>query len=390
LTQRLLIASICHDVGGTRTVIPVLRAALRRDIAVQSFVAGPSVAVWEQEAPDIPCVVVEDLLSVTEADALLRGAEPAVLLSASGMYNRSEHTFRKAARGLGLPCVAVLDSWLNYRERFERSGEALDWPDAVCAIDERTAQGMRDAGLPADRVVVTGPANLEDSTRLCREAIAESRDAWRQEEGFSADETVVVFFSDPFYLAPDGRLFDGPGGVYDDGGQSLVGYTSTTSLGQLLAELERSCAAAGRTVRVVIKPHPLEWPDALEPFVGNASHPHVRADLRLHGNPRRWIAVSDLVAGMMSIALLEAALVGRPALSMEIGLKESGAEEPCLSNELGYTRGIFNRDALREAARAIASGTPGSLVTAPVESLHLEGAAGRILDVLVAKSAVAA
>lgn len=390
MTQPPVIASISHDVGGTRAIIPVLRAAMRRGIPVRSFVAGPSARVWEQEAPDVSFTVVDDLVPAAVAAAHLQSAGAAVLLSASGLYNRSEYTFRQAARGLGVPCVAALDSWLNYRERFERAGEPLDWPDVVCAIDDRTARGMRDAGLPADRLVLSGPANLEESTRLCREAIANSRDTWRGEEGLSDEDLVIVFFSDPFNMAPDGRLFDGRGGLYDADGKSLFGYSSTTSFTMLLTELERACKAARRPVHLVIKPHPLEWTEALRPVISGTPHPHVKVDIRTHGNPRRWIAVGDVVTGMMSIALLEAALVGRPALSLEMGLKETGADEPCLSNELGYTRGVFDRDALREAVQTVVSGSLGSLRTDPAELLKLDGSARRILDILIAKSARAA
>jgi hypothetical protein len=91
----------------------------------------------------------------------------------------------------------------------------------------------------------------------------------------------------------------------------------------------------------------------------------------------------DAVIGMMSIALLEAAVSGRPALSVEIGLLESGAEEPCISNLLVYTFAVYKREALRQALIDICKGNLAGVTTSRKVDLRVHGAARRTAAVVL-------
>ncbi len=62
----------------------------------------------------------------------LDGAQ--VLISGTGWASDLEHQARQLARKRGIPIVAVLDHWLNYRERFQRKGEEV-LPDALWVAD---------------------------------------------------------------------------------------------------------------------------------------------------------------------------------------------------------------------------------------------------------------
>ena len=61
-----------------------------------------------------------------------------VLISGTGWESDLEHRARRLARQRGIPSVAVLDHWLNYRERFQREGEEL-LPDALWVADAEAA-----------------------------------------------------------------------------------------------------------------------------------------------------------------------------------------------------------------------------------------------------------
>jgi hypothetical protein len=87
--------------------------------------------------------------------------------------------------------------------------------------------------------------------------------------------------------------------------------------------------------------------------------------------------------GMMTIALLEAALAGKPSISVELGLLESGAEDPCVGNTAGYTHPIYHRAALREAARHLCQGRYENLYPTPRTPLHTAGASSRVADAIL-------
>lgn len=66
----------------------------------------------------------------------LSGAQ--VLISGTGWASDLEHQARRLARQRGIPSVAVLDHWLNYRERFQREGDE-QLPDALWVADADAA-----------------------------------------------------------------------------------------------------------------------------------------------------------------------------------------------------------------------------------------------------------
>ena len=72
----------------------------------------------------------------------LAGAE--VLISGTGWASDLEHQARRLAHHRGIPCVAVLDHWVNYRERFQRKGEEV-LPDALWVADAEAAALAKDA-----------------------------------------------------------------------------------------------------------------------------------------------------------------------------------------------------------------------------------------------------
>ena len=65
-------------------------------------------------------------------ESSLQGA--CLLISGSGWSSDLEHKARALARQRGIPSVAVLDHWVNYRARFERGGEEV-LPDQLWVAD---------------------------------------------------------------------------------------------------------------------------------------------------------------------------------------------------------------------------------------------------------------
>jgi hypothetical protein len=381
---------VAHDAGGARAVIPVSEALQRAGAIVSACVAGPAAALWPLECRDVIAAAVDDALPVAEARRRLRVAGSDTVCTASGLYNRLEHTFRVAARAEGLRSIAVLDSWLNDAERFERTTDGLrevSRPHIVCAIDDRTRRGMLDAGFTAEQVVVTGPPNIERSVQIVRAVTTAERAAWRAEAEIDSADLVVAFFSEPFVTGPHGARFEGPGAIVGKDGRSLYGYTAVGVLEILLQELGAASHDFGRRCAILVKPHPSEWSPPLETVVAAHRSPTVRAVLcDASSGVTRVIAMADVAIGMMSIALLEAAVAGSPTLSVQPGLLESGADDPCLASILGYAHPIYERAALRHAVRRLVEQGPAALARTPDEPLLVNGAAERVADVILERT----
>ena len=386
------VALAAHDAGGARALFPVADELRRRGIDVCALVAGPAVKILHEETTGLPAFIGEDDASIESLTQYLSDSNADLLLSASGLYNRFEHTARLAARRLDLPVVALLDSWLNYGERFEREeGGAVTTsrPDQVCAIDEWTRDGVVAAGYDVDSVFVTGHPDLEKTVRNCQVNSESERGQLRREANVDEDALLIVFFSDPFYTGPNLEFYSGPGALMYPDGRPMFGYTVREILPAVLRELDAAMIAENTSCEFIVRPHPWEHEAALRAMIDNARLERVRVRLEKGLSVGHWIKCADALMGMMTIALLHAALGGKPSISVEIGLSESGQEDPCVSNILGYTRGVFDRDALRSACQLIARREWPALRTEPKYKLPLEGAAVRVADVLLGRKPAA-
>lgn len=382
----LRVLMVAHDAGGARALLPAARELRRRGAEVSAIRAGPAVRIFAEEAPEIGGPDLPDDTAPPELAEVLRRAAPDVLLSASGLYNCIEHRIRRAARAAGLPIVALLDSWLNYGERFERDGDARSLPDKVCAIDELTRRGMIAAGMSEEDVSVTGHPDLEAAVVRSRKWTAAERAAQRQEAGLPDGATVLTFFSDPFYIGSNDEFYSGPGALMHPDGTPLFGYTTRDILPAVIEELEAALAAQNGTALLLVRPHPSESPDALRRIIESTATSRLRLALQATGAADEAIRISDAVIGMMTIALLQAALVGVPAISVQIGFRESGADDPCIGHRLGYVRGVFDRAELRRVCALVAQHAWAAVRSVPSAPLPLDGAARRVADVVLGVS----
>jgi hypothetical protein len=119
LPQPLVLAA--HDAGAANIIFGWLKAF--PDLSVRAAMEGPARTIWERTFPDRP---------LTPLDAALDGA--AQMLSGTGWASRFEHEARQQARRSGIPAIAVVDHWVNYRQRFVRNGDEL-LPDEIWVSD---------------------------------------------------------------------------------------------------------------------------------------------------------------------------------------------------------------------------------------------------------------
>lgn len=241
-----------------------------------------------------------------------------------------ERRLIRQARRHGIPSVAVLDEWYDYRLRFaDGAGELSELPDMVCCQDTRAQAEAEAEGLPSECLTVTGSpyfAFLVDLRERYRSAPPPRPAAWPA----PSDAATVLLLSETHaadYGAAPGEA--GPLGPY-------LGYTEDSVAHDLLAALE-SC---GRPATLVERRHPSDLRPV--PPRGQATTAHTRApagDLW----PQIWHA--DIVVGMRSIALLEARLLGRPTASYQPG---AIGPEKCTAVRLGLIRRLETEAALAD------------------------------------------
>ena len=152
------------------------------------------------------------------------------------------------------------------------------------------------------------------------------------------------------------------------------GYTEETILTSIITCLERLTQELDCNITLVIRLHPKDEPDAYRKFLQDCTKAlklildrEIDSNLLLHA--------ADLVIGMFSMLLLEAAILGRPLLSVQIGLKR---ENPLILDRLSQTRSILTEAELEQSLRGILGGKTHSSTKLQFEF----GATERIVEYL--------
>lgn len=338
------VVAVAEDPGGARVVLPVLRALASSATATLSCEPhGHAEAIWRAAGL-----------------ASIRAEVPTHVLAATSVSPQMHELRRiRAARTRGIRTVSVLDHWINYRQRFVLEGE-LVLPDVIAVMDEQARNAMLSLGFPSDVVVVTGSPALEELAHGLDLTPSDARARLRAMAP-GADGQLVVWVSQPLASGLSERE---------------LGFGSASTFTRFATVLERVARRNGRAVDLFFKPHPRE---------GDGPPPRTERSefLRVHplgsGYPPRAAALgADLVAGMHSMLLVEACLLGRPVVSFQPGL---AVPDPLPSNAAGWSHAAFDEPTLeRVLPHALAGESPRG-GSSPDPVLH-RGAVERILDLL--------
>lgn len=114
---------VCHDAGGANQVLAMLGNSGFRE--VYGYFEGPARELCVKEGT--PCELAEDLHQVL--------GRVRTLMTGTGWGSRLEHDARYEAKQRGIRTIAVLDHWVNYRQRFVREGY-LVLPDEIWVVDK--------------------------------------------------------------------------------------------------------------------------------------------------------------------------------------------------------------------------------------------------------------
>ena len=157
------VLAFAREAGGAAAIAPALQellghasvVILAKDYAHEVFHRAGLRTVTFTECSDAA-------LSRVLAEHWAGQLPEAVFTSATSLpqLDMTEKHLWRWARQQRIPSVAVLDQWQNYAARFSGLGpeEHLAYlPDWIAAMDERAKHGLVAEGLPAERVVVTGP-----------------------------------------------------------------------------------------------------------------------------------------------------------------------------------------------------------------------------------------
>jgi len=253
------LAVVCHDAGGANLIIHWIGTDILA--SVQAYMAGPAKLLWERHLPDRPLLgSVEEVLS---------GA--ACLLSGTGWASDVEHQARILAATAEIPSVAVLDHWVNFRERFIR-GERMQRPDMLVVTD---GWALQKAGDLFPEIPVAQWSNRYLDHQL---------------ENIGA----ISEYGDILYIGEPAR---------DDWGRDRPGEFQAIDF--FIDNIERIEGYSWKRIR--FRPHPSEKPEKYDAIIQSLDY----AVLDESASLDQAIDRAAVVAGMGSAAMVVALAAGR-------------------------------------------------------------------------------
>jgi hypothetical protein len=345
MTHVLLCAT---EAGGSRNLAPVAARAHAQGLDAVVFTRSHCAYLWEPVPPLV--------LDASDADVAREfdRRRPDVVICGTTAYRDLEVTVIAEAHRRGIPSLAIVDERYGYTARFSLGGR-LQFPTAIGLMDARAVEEAIAEGVPAGICHATGSPGLA--------AIAATRDRFAAHPPacpVPSTRPIVTFVSETV-AACYGTSAATPGPL-----GPFLGYTEDSVRADLLAAF----GEMGADVVLVEKVHPAA--ESIPAVVEGGPVPHLvvrSADLPA------LLWHSRLVIGMRSMAVLEAALLGAPALSYQPGLR---VPQRCTAVLLGAAPCVTTKGELIAWCRATLAAPPGARL--PVPSSARADAAGRVFD----------
>ena len=208
-----------------------------------------------------------------------------------------DELFWKWANVNHIPSLAFVDQWSNLAQRFD----CENLPATIAVIDEKAQQELESVLADRCRIVITGSPVFDALKELVNSSARSSK------------ELIILFVLEPDIT-----------GMSDVEIRSRLGFTEADCL---KAGYKAACELARRKnifLRFTLKPHPRDDRNRVQQLVQelepNAHHIPIEV---WQGSKEEALIESDIVMGIRSMLLLEAAFVLKPVISIQLNRKTS-------------------------------------------------------------------
>ena len=274
------------------------------------------------------------------------------------------------ARVMGIRSLGVVDALGNAPYRFRgQSDDSLFYaPDWLAVPDSWTREAYASLGYPVERVMICGHPQYDHILEVGAGIAGEGRKGVRKRlfPSMGGELPLVVFAAEisagirpqQYYELSDDYTLSGRG--------KSVGRTEI-----VLEEFLDALAAAACHAYRVLRLHPKNDPDEFKRYAEEFDY------VSQNEPPYHLIYAADLVVGMSSILLFEAALMGTPTLSV---LPRTTEKESVIGVLAGITPCVTTREQLISILPGLLSGEthPPRLGSDVV----VKGSTGRVVDLV--------
>jgi hypothetical protein len=284
----------------------MLRSVIGKERSLSLVHEPPSLDVLEEDDRLALDRFFADLESLVPADAGLARFIQEHRLQAVISVSRVNIAAReveivKAAKSVGVPVGVVVYSWDNLSSK----GLLHEQPDTVFVWNEvQAAEAERLHGIPASKIAITGAPRFDPFFKASPSA---TRAELLAELGLGAEHATILYLGSSSFVAPNEPDF----------------------VDNWLRALRASTNDALAGANVVVRPHPGTTDDPAWSTWGPADARVVVTPAIVRKRAQDLfdqITASDVVVALNTSAEIEAAIVGRPVLTVSAGDLAPGQE----------------------------------------------------------------
>lgn len=259
-----------HDPGGANAIAPLIPEFENPLV----FAKGPAVRILPA-AQGLPDNVLVDL-------------SPDFLVTGTSANDFTERNLWKQAEALGIPSMAILDSWVNYGVRFSKFGldelhlfvGKCDYtPRFVCVPDDLAKEDAIIDGIPEEIIISYGNPHFEKMAAKARNTAGIS------------DGKTILFASQPF------------ADVYYKGSQEIVLQDLVTTVGEY--------NDAHNDLKLMIRKHPKEPAEKFTRYLGK--HVFMDTNTDVYDSVRE----AEILVSVNSMVLIEALFLSKKIISYQ-------------------------------------------------------------------------
>jgi len=349
LKRKVLLFS--RDPGGANTIIPLVQPLEEKGYEISLF--GKDIAMGKYAESGLKAFNIMDFVQDVELSSVekfLADEKPDFIITGTSADDFTEKFIWKSAEKLNIPSFAIIDQWINYGIRFSKYGlsqlkaylndKSYPYlPAKILVADEISKKEAVKDGLEESRIAVVGHPYFEVLLNKGRNITGREIKETRQHFDVDDDEFMITFASEPVSsdYAQEGSL------------QHYWGFSEKTIFNELLDAIKRVNCGLNRKVTVVIKLHPREKSDNFSDVIAGHQAGNIRVKISDDFDTVNLMCASNLICGMSSMFLIESVILGRPVISILIGLKR---ENPFVLDRIGVLKSILDRDELRDKIKS--------------------------------------
>ena len=242
------------------------------------------------------------------AKTMINKFKPNYLFTATST-NDFEHRWRKLVnKDEGIKTIAFIDHWTNYIERFTFKDEIV-FADEIWVVNQTAKKEAIEAGIPQELIKVTSNPYYEKVSSFTPRI---PKTEFFNKYQLDPNKQVVLFISDDIK-----RSFP-----KDEKGDCVLGFDEFTVLKDvLIAFKELENKIDWHNYQLVIKLHPRSEPNKFDQLLKEFSPNELDYSQIQNCDPLFLNYFSDIILGMFSNMVIEAMLMGKKVLRVQIGQK---------------------------------------------------------------------